>query len=243
MSVSAVDEPHDRTGSAREAVAAGAAGGLLAGTVGVLVGGRVIGVVAAAAGAANGVVSGLRGVYDWRTPPGWFAFVLDSTWALGTTMSGLVAHVVGAARGDAGYSQELSHRQHRHVYARGFQPRRGFATTFGNVINGAGDTSRARRAKLVTDHEDVHVWQARTFGPLYPVLYVGWMVGGGIGGAVLWLLRRRDQPFTKVVESCAYYLNPFEYWAYSRDDHWPPQGLAEGVGPRRPMVRSFASFR
>ncbi len=225
---------------AGEALAATAAGAALAGVVGSLAGATV---PAAIVGGLNGYISGRRGVYDWRSPKGVAAFALDSTWALATTMSGLVSHAVGAVRGDAGYSDALSRRQNRHVYARGFQPRRGFATTLGNVVNGAGDLRTQRRAKLVTDHEDVHVWQARGFGPLYPVLYLGWVAGGAVGGAALWALRRRDEPLSKVVESCAYYLNPFEYWAYSRDDHWPPQGLVRSLGPVRPMVRSFASFR
>lgn len=226
--------------SAGEIVAATVAGAALAGAVGSLVG---VAVPAALVGGANGLISGRRGIYDWRSAKGVGAFTLDSTWALCTTSAGLVAHAVGAIRGDAGYSQALSHRKNRHVYARGFQPRKKFATTLGNVVNGAGDLTKPRRAKLVTDHEDVHVWQARAFGPAYPVLYLGWMIGGGLGGAALWATRRRDEPFTKVVESCAYYLNPFEYWAYSRDDHWPPQGLVSSIGPKKPIVRSFASFR
>ena len=137
----------------------------------------------------------------------------------------------------------MSFRQNRHVHGRGFQPRKGFATTLGNVINGAGDTGRARRAKLVTDHEDVHVWQARWFGPAFPVLYIGWMVGGALAGAIVWVVARRGETFGRVVESCAYYLNPFEYWAYSRDDHWPPRQLIAGLGPARPAVRSFAGRR
>ena len=47
---------------------------------------------------------------------------------------------------------------------------------------------------MVTDHEDVHVWQGRWFGPLYPFLYGGWMLLGGAVGAVVWAVRRRDQP-------------------------------------------------
>ncbi len=223
-----------------EAVAVSAAGAALAGTVGSLAG---VTAPAALVGGLNGFVSGRRGVYHWRSAKGAGAFVLDSTWGLATTCSGLVAHAVGAVRGDAGYCDELSRRQNRHVYARGFQPRRRFATTFGNVVNGAGDVTNPRRVRLVTDHEDVHVWQARGFGPLYPVLYLGWTIGGGVAGALTWLLRRRDEPFTKVVESCAYYLNPFEYWAYSRDGHWPPHGLLPSIGPRRPIVRSLADRR
>ncbi len=226
--------------NAGEAVVAAAAGATLAGAVGAFVG---VAAPAAVVGGLNGLVSGWRGVYDWRSAKGVAAFTLDSTWALGTTMAGVVAHAVAGVRGDAGYSESLSRRLNRHVYERGFQPRRRFATTFGNVVNGAGDLTRPRRAKLVTDHEDVHVWQARVFGPAYPLLYVGWMVGGAVGGAALWAVKHRDEPFKRVVESCAYYLNPFEYWAYSRDDHWPPRDLVSALGPKKPAVRSFASFR
>ena len=162
---------------------------------------------------------------------------LDPVEGGGTGLAGVLL------RGDAGYSPELSERKNRHVYGRGFQPRKGFAITLGNVVNGAGDVTRARRAKLVTDHEDVHVWQARLFGPTYPVLYLAWMVGRGADGVLVWATRRRDQPLAKVVESCAYYLNPFEWWAYSRDGHWPPHGKVDKLGWKRPAVRSFASFR
>ena len=225
---------------AGEALATATVGAALAGTVGSFIG---LTVPAAAVGGLSGLVSGWRGVYDWRTPKGVVAFGLDSTWALGTTTAAVFSHAIATVCGDAGYSEALSSRSNRHVYARGLQPRRGFATTFGNVVNGAGDLARPRRAKLVTDHEDVHVWQARAFGPLYPALYLGWIVGAGLVGVALWATKHRDQPFRRVVESYAYYLNPFEYWAYSRDDHWPPHGLADSIGPQRPMVRSFASFR
>lgn len=223
-----------------ETVAVGAAGAALGGAAGAAVG---LAVPAAVVGGVNGIVSGARRVYDWRSATGVVAFALDSTWALGTTAAGLAAQGIGVVRGAPGYVAELSERQNRHVFARGFQPRRGFAITVGNVVNGAGDTSVARRARLVTDHEDVHVWQARWLGPVYPALYLGWMVGGAVVGAVAWAARWRRFPFTKVVESYAYYANPFEWWAYSRDDHWPPSGKVPGVGWRRPIVKSFGRVR
>jgi hypothetical protein len=223
-----------------EAAVATAAGIALGGATGALVGVTIP--VAAVAG-LNGAVSGWRGVYDWSSSKGVLAFVLDSTWATPTTAAGLVAHVMGALRGEPGYHTVLSERQNRHVYERGMQIRRGFAITFGNVVCGAGDLSRPRRAKLITDHENVHVWQARWFGPAYPVLYVSWATGGAVAGAVVWATLRRHDRFAKVVESCAYYLNPFEWWAYSRDDHWPPSGMLDRIGWRQPAVRSFASLR
>lgn len=226
--------------AAIEAVVLGVAGGVMGGTAGSLVG---LAVPAAIVGAANGVISGARRVYDWRSSSGIGALVLDSTWALMTTSASLVCHAVAGLQRDAGYSAAMSERRNRHVYARGLRIRSGFAITIGNVVNGAGDLTKPRRRKLVADHEDVHVWQARWLGPLFPVLYGGWMVGGAIAGSLAWLIRRGEAPFARVVDTYAYYLNPFEWWAYSRDAHWPPSGKLDGVGWRRPIVASFASRR
>jgi hypothetical protein len=202
-----------------------------------------VAVPVAGVAAANGAVSGWRGIYDWRSATGVVAFVLDSTWASATTLAGLVAHAVGRATSGSGYAPELSRRHNRHVYSAGFRLRKGFAVTLGNVVNGAGDVTRARRAKLVTDHEDVHVWQARWFGPAYPLLYSAWMAGGAAVATVMWATRRRHERLGKLIESCAYYLNPFEWWAYSRDDHWPPSGKLAELGWKRPVVQPFSSSR
>jgi hypothetical protein len=160
--------------------------------------------------------------YQWRSARGVGAFVLDSTWAGCTTLAGAVVNVAGLCRSDSGYHEGLSRRHNRHVYAKGVQLRRGFATTFGNVITGAGDLTSQRRAKLVTDHEDVHAWQARWFGPAYPVLYGSWWLGGAIVGTAAWASGMRDRGLRPLIDAFGYYLNPFEWWAYSRDDHWPP---------------------
>ena len=113
--------------------------------------------------------------------------------------------------------------------------------TIGNTVNGVGEQvhTSPRRQRLVTDHEDVHVWQGRWFGPLYPLLYGGWMVAGAVAGTVVWTLRRREAGLAQVVDTCAYYLNPFEWWAYSRDGHWPPTNKVVGLGWRH-AVRAAA---
>ena len=225
----------DDGGSPIEAVAIGASGAVLGALAGLPFG---LVIPAAIVAGANGTVCGWRRVYDWRTTKGAAAFALDSTWALPMTAAGLFANAVGTVtRG--GFDTRLSRRANRQVYRRGFQPRHGFAVTLGNVISGGGDTSKPRRAKLITDHEDVHVWQARALGPLYPLAYVGWMVGAGAVGVVAWMTRHREAPLGKVVETYAYYLNPLEWWAYSRDDHWPPSGKVAGIGWTRPAVRPF----
>lgn len=192
-------------------------------------------------GALNGALAGWRRIYDWRTGRGRAAFVLDSTWALATTAAALGSHVIGAGLGDSGYDAATSERQNRHVYRRGFRPRRNFVITVGNVVSGAGDTADRRRRDLVALHEDVHVWQARAFGLAYPIAYAGWMVGGGIVGAVIWALRHRDRPPARVIETYAYYLNPFEWWAYSRDGNWPPAGAEADLVWSAPMVSSRAN--
>jgi hypothetical protein len=218
-----------------EAGAAAVAGAALAGLVGSRIGlGRQLAVV----GLLNGAISGWRGIYEWRRPRGIGAFVLDSTWGLASTAGALGSHGIAVIRGRPGYAAHLSHRENRHVYERGFQPRARFLITVGNVVSGAGDTSTERRQRLVRHHEDEHVWQARWLGPLYPPLYAGWMAAGGLAGAGVWLARGRREPLTKVVETCAYYLNPFEWWAYSRDGNWPPGSMVAGIGWRHPMVRS-----
>lgn len=220
------------------AVVVGAGGALLGFVTGAWLH-PVLGVVMAVVGGLNGVVSGRRRIYRWDSLRGWVAFVLDSTWATLPVAVGLLAHLAGK-----GYVAEMSEGRGHHVYRAGFTLKPGFALTVGNVIAGAGDVERARRARLIHDHEAVHVWQARWFGPLYLPLYGLWSGLGAVTGLLVWLvrlLRGRRQPVSAVVESCSYYLNPFEWWAYSRDDHWPPQALV--VGWKRPAVKSFQSRR
>ncbi len=229
----------DDGGSFSEAAAVGVLGAAMGAAVGAPFGLAVpLGLVAA----VNGVVAGRRRIYDWNCSTGLVAFTLDSTWAAPMTAAGLIVNGVGTLT-HGGYVDDLSRRSNRHVYQRGFMPRRGFAITVGNVISGAGDTTSSRRRRLVTDHEDVHVWQARWLGPLYPVLYGGWTVIAGGIGMLAWMTRHRTRPFSKVVETYGYYLNPFEWWAYSRDGHWPPAGKVAGIGWRRPMVRPFGTAR
>jgi hypothetical protein len=116
-------------------------------------------------------------------------------------------------------------------------------------MNGAGELDgeglvATRRRRLVTDHEDVHVWQARAFGPLYPLLYLGWTVTAGAAGAARWLITRQHTVGGSA-DAWGYYSNPFEWWAYSRDGNWPPHALGAraGIVWRRPIVRPLAARR
>ncbi len=195
---------------------------------------------AAVVGAANGLIGGARGTYGWAKPTGVLAFTLDSTWAVPVTAGALVAHLVAWLRPSrGGYVARLSARANRHVYTGGFRVRRGFVVTVGNTINNAGASVRVspRRQRLITVHEDVHVWQGRWFGPLYPILYFSWTVVGGLAGALIWVVnRKRGASLFRVAETCGYYLNPFEWWAYSRDGGWPPPAKVPWVGGSWPLA-------
>ena len=231
-----------------EGAAVAALGGVLGAFAGGLIGELLdlrtpLVIAGAAIGVLNGAVSGYRQIYDWKSSHGPVAVVLDSTWALPMTAGALLTNVYGMVVPKSGYLADLSERQNRHVYRRGFVFRKGFAVTIGNVIGGAGDVERDRRRRLITDHEDVHVWQARWFGPLFPVLLGGWFLLGSAAGVVVWLLRGRKESLGKVVETCGYYMSPYEWWAYSRDDHWRPSGMVAGVGWSKPCVQPLAEVR
>ena len=208
----------------QEALAVSAAGAILGGITGRIVGFPVIGTVI---GAVSGAVAGARRMYDWKSPRGIGAFALDHTWALATTTAAVVATGVNAATG-ARIDESLTTRQNRMTFDKGLVLRRGFAVTFGYVINGAADRSgviNERRRKLVTHHEDQHVWQARMFGPIYPVVYAGWFAIGSIVATAKWLTHGRSTKLSDEIDATAYYRNPFEWHAYTCDDNWPPNGV------------------
>lgn len=55
----------------------------------------------------------------------------------------------------------------------------------GNVISNAGQNGRGINASFIANHEELHVWQNRFFGPLFQGTYVVWAVGGFIAGSNL----------------------------------------------------------
>jgi len=191
----------------REAVVVGAAGAALGYATGRAMG---VGAPAAVIGGASGAINGWRRIYDWRSPRGVAGFVLDHSWALATTLGGLASHLLSAAQARPGYRPAVSERRGRHVYDRGFQVRPGFAMAMGNVVTGA-----VGRDRLVDDHEDVHIWQSRLLGPLYPVAYVGWSVLAAPVGMWRWWRDGRREPLGRVVDAAAYRANPLERWAYA----------------------------
>ena len=234
-----------RAAGAAEGLAAGAAGAGLAWSVlSVLAAPEALAAAGAAAAGLNGLISGAAGIYAWRRARGWLCFALDSTWGLAGVSSGVVLHVVNLFYPDRAYMGRMSRRANRHVYEGGFTFRAGFVLALGNVVSCGGRRRRypggflsgsspaaARRCKLVDVHEGAHLFQNRVFGPFYPIGYGGWMILAGAAGlaagsaAVLVARRTGGQVrLWPIVETFAYYDNPFEYWAYRKDGNWPPPG-------------------
>jgi len=185
----------------------------------------------------NGALGGLRQVYDWRTGKGWFAFAADSTWGLAGTTLGTLLHLANLIRPGATYRADLSRRRHRHWFDGGLRLRPGFVWTLGNVVS-SPPTDRAPatgdRWHIIERHEDIHVWQNRILGPLYLAGYAAWFVLGLVVGTVVWVIRRGNPGLFRLVETAAYYDNPFEYCAYRRTGHWEDNPADPTLKWRRP---------
>jgi RHS repeat-associated protein len=198
---------------------------------GAWLGWNVAGVFGAVMGGMNGLISGIHGVYDWTSIDGWFAFISDSTWGLLGTSLGNIIHIVNLFWSGSNYREDLSRRQNRHVYEGGMYLKDGFAFTQGNVISNAGGNvgldpstpAGRRRLQFIADHEELHIWQSRFFGPLFQATYIVWGIGGFLVGTVVWFFNT-DEDYGSIIETAAYYDNPFEYWAYNNDNNWPPGG-------------------
>ncbi|HEX5730073.1 RHS repeat-associated core domain-containing protein, partial [Microbacterium sp.] len=165
---------------------------------------------AAVAGGLNGVISGATEIYAWDSWTGWVAFIADSTWGIVGTGLGVLLHGVNLLYGDNKYQKHLSKRQNRHVYDGGF----GFGSSAfaqGNVISNL----QGRHGSLL-EHESLHIFQNRVFGPLFTGTYVAWLVVGGVVGFLiglgLWIAD--EQSLGKSIEDMAYANNPWESWAY-----------------------------
>lgn len=186
-------------------------------------GGMIAGAIAGGiVGGLNGAVSGMTGIYNWSSWKGWAAFLSDSTWGLLGTALGLVVHAINIGWGK--YRSDLSERQNRHVYESGIKLKSAFAFTMGNVISNAGQGGSTVNTSFIANHEELHVWQSRIFGPLFQVTYIVWAVGGFLVALGYWVGTGFDKNLGSLIETAAYYDNPFEYWAYENDNNWPPSG-------------------
>ena len=66
------------------------------------------------------------------------------------------------------------------------------ALTLGNVTSNGNPTGRGLNPAFLTRHEGLHVWQARIFGPLFPLVYAVWFAGGTLVGLLVWVRHREE---------------------------------------------------
>jgi hypothetical protein len=168
--------------------------------------------IAIAVAVSHGVLAIALRIYAWRTWKGWAAFMLDHTWGLVGTALALLLHLVNLVwPGGPRYVDGLSRGQNRFVYDGGFGFGR-FAFTQGTVVSNLNRS----RGDLV-DHENLHVWQSRLFGPLFQTTYVAWFLLGALAGTLMAPFAK--QSWYQTVTDVAYLDNPWETWAYKRGGH------------------------
>lgn len=164
-------------------------------------------------------------IYDFNNVRGWAAFILDYTWGLPGTALGYGVQIVNEFTPNSNYDPALSALAGSHVY-RGGIGLSGYATTLGNVTTNLGYHPKA--VDLMLNHEELHVWQNRVFGPLFSASYYAWTVGATAAGTGYWLLHP-DQDLSRLITTVAYYDNPWETWAYRNDQAWPPPGATPAL--------------
>ncbi len=188
--------------ASRSGVGSGVVAGVISALVlvaaGALVGALVGGLPAVLIGAAVGLVTGLgygitlarAGSYD-ATPRNIGRFVVDHTWSLLNTAVGSLFLLGNLIMGNE-LNVEDSRRSASVVFTRGVIPHRKrivqvvtkagpqqkvirshFATTVGIVKVGL----RPESGIGIKQHEDVHVFQARLFGPFFfPLVGLGYLI-------------------------------------------------------------------
>jgi len=180
-------------------------------TFAALISGAVLGLL-------YGLETGLLLSYDLGSASGWGVLLVDLTWSFPNTVFGLIlGNLFYPFLGDL--SRTLSEGQGWVSYAR---PNGRVLQTLGTVnLGGAGN------------HERVHLWQARIFGPLYlPLFGASYVVTALLQtlwtitlGGLFFLLKMRDTPYLRPPEHSViqgffgwiYAATPFELWAYATE--------------------------
>ena len=157
----------------------------------------VISLICGAIGAAYSAIAFGRGIYGFG-PFSIFGYLMDMTWSLLNTIASLFVWlpVCMVAGGNFVEPDSNSTRSGTFVYTK--NPRGGDygATTVGTVIGGGWSS-----------HEEIHVWQARLFGPLYLAAY-------GVSLLLNILFRLCTGKIDDITKQ-AYFRVCFEDWAYA----------------------------
>ena len=164
--------------------------------------------IATGLGAFTGMMDGLWRIHRWKGA-GVLTFLLDVTWGLGGIANGALLHLVNFAW--AGHADEPRTAAHR--YRSGFRFKSGFAFTQGAVMSNNTDGP----GTALYNHERVHIWQNRTFGPLFTLTYLGWMAIMFLPGVIVGAATGAG--LGKGIEQYCYFNNPWEAWAYRVGHH------------------------
>ena len=155
-------------------------------------------------GALVGFWDGLWRIHKWDGA-GILTFLIDVTWGLGGSTSGVLLHLVNFLWAD--HTDET--RLGAHIYDSGFRFKSGFAVTQGSVMSNMHGNDHTSD---LFDHENTHVLQNRIFGPFFILTYLGWMVVWVLPALVVGLLNSHGVGDT--IEKWCYFNNPWEGWAY-----------------------------
>ncbi len=162
--------------------------------------GRIALPIAAVCGIVGAAYSALA--FSWDIyEAGFFSilgYLLDVTWSLLNTFAGLAVWLPACAISGANFVAPDDHSRRSGTFVYDQNPRGGGyqATTIGNVIAGGW-----------CSHEEIHVWQARLFGPLYLPAYA-------LNLVLSLIFRWISGNFENYGEQ-AYRRISFEDWAYA----------------------------
>lgn len=180
-------------------------------TTAALIGGAVTGLL-------YGLEAGLLLSYDLGSASGWAVLLLDLTWSYPNTLFGLIL-------GNLAYPffGSLSRTESE---GQGWVS---YSKTSGDVLQTLGTVNLGGAG----NHERVHLWQARIFGPLYlPLFGASYLVTGLVQviwtvtlGGLFFLLKMRDTPYFRPPQHSVingffgwiYAATPFELWAYATE--------------------------
>lgn len=88
------------------------------------------------------------------------------------------------------------------------------ARTAGQTVRSSSTTSKTD-IELIDEHEGLHTWQQRVFGPAQHIGTIGFEVGGRLYGGIHAAFS--SESFADSAHAAGYLNSPFEHQAYQED--------------------------
>jgi len=163
-------------------------------------------------GSFSGMMDGIWRIHDWKGF-GWLSFPLDMTWGLAGLNYSLLLHLVNFTWGN----HVTTTRNNAHQYKSGFAFKGSYAFTQGSVMSSLSGNSESKSF----EHEMLHVWQNRAFGPFYTLSYIEWMLFWFLPGLFAGAFCNKTESEENVgvsngIQRLCYYNNPWEVWTFKR---------------------------